>query len=961
MLHEFVQYQAERLQKMSVKEIKTKIQQLQHDIDILREKQLNIGLQDRQRAERIRITDKVIDAREATGDPKNKGSANIASASSGIAEISNIATAINMPLSASASSIAANVSMTSKFNVTDTSTSSRDIHDAYIITNRHTTNDQLTSTAVNKPLITNRITNIMPITSTIALETPTVSTAAVLNLVNKTTKSSSKSKEINIPATYKLKMPTYKTGDDIEIFIYRYEHFCKAQNIANDQKAIFLQNALDEITFTIIIRELTENERSNYLKLKEHLLQRFDTMLGNKRQTRLLLRQARRKSDQDIQEFYTDLMNLAAKAYPGPHNAEQAQLIDEIIMDQLIFGCEDEKIRLFLLERNSTSSRDALSYAMNYKSAIQYNESIKSITATACSLVQPVTSRSTTENTDINKPASEDNVAHKILNDHQKGHYLCHNRNIGLQNKNMPSSHFKDWRPHTFKNYNSCNWQIKRAHKYRPKAQNNISRNSKHYTIQPEQNKIAHNYIRKYGNINVKQEFGSNHNQKEQSVAIPKHNENNHHYISPQRNYFLAGKVGQNEILMLCDKESEITLIDENLWESTEDESSSLENVDYSINSLTKHNTEIVGKTHLNLKLKTRRGKWHQFKFPVSVAKGLSTPVILGTDFFQKQNAIINEYNNCVYMYEKHVNTVYKIINNNNYNTRDEVNKNYAGNTRPKLTDIIASQNEPNKATQSKHQNSLKQTKKTKKENTFKIIAKMPLITNQNKNRPNVRLSNIKDISDSMSEAPITCHNSAIESKESKINEIRYTTEETKTEINITLTEKPQEKSREIMKENVTNESTRNNEQQVQNKEIEEKNDRNNSISYKSLNGTKHVVKNDNTTTFVKDMVKTASQEQNQIIAFGWKLCIVICLILLRLSCSLFTDVTLNSTSSINYHISNWRETQRLSATEGNNVSHILTSIIMTIIQTMCAYYIIFHSSIMRNLAYNILPVKHFN
>ena len=291
----------------------------------------------------------------------------------------------------------------------------------------------------------------MPITSTIALETPTVSTAAVLNLVNKTTKSSSKSKEINIPATYKLKMPTYKTGDDIEIFIYRYENFCKAQNIANDQKAIFLQNALDEITFTIIIRELTANERSNYLKLKEHLLQRFDTMLDDKRQTRLLLRQARRKSDQDIQEFYTDLMNLAAKAYPSPHNAEQAQLIDEIIVDQLIFGCEDEKIRLFLLERNPTSSRDALSYAMNYKSAIKYNESIKSITATACSLVQPVTSRSTTENTDINKPASEDNVAHKILNDHLKGHYLCHNRNIGLQNKNMPSSHFRDWRPRTFK------------------------------------------------------------------------------------------------------------------------------------------------------------------------------------------------------------------------------------------------------------------------------------------------------------------------------------------------------------------------------------------------------------------------------------------------------------------------------------------------------------------------------
>ena len=80
-------------------------------------------------------------------------------------------------------------------------------------------------------------------------------------------------------------------------------------------------------------------------------------------------------------------MNLAAKAYPSPHYVEQAQLVDEIIMDQLIFGCKDEKIRSFLLERNPTSSRHAFSHAMNSQSAIKYNEAIKSITATACSPV----------------------------------------------------------------------------------------------------------------------------------------------------------------------------------------------------------------------------------------------------------------------------------------------------------------------------------------------------------------------------------------------------------------------------------------------------------------------------------------------------------------------------------------------------------------------------------------------
>ena len=245
-------------------------------------------------------------------------------------------------------------------------------------------------------------------------------------------------------------------------------------------------------------------------------------------------------------------------------------------------------------------------------------------------------------------------------------------------------------------------------------------------------------------------------------------------------------------MLMLCDKEFEITLIDENLWESAKDESSSLEKVDRSLNSLTKLNTEIVGKTQLNIKLKTRRGKWHQFTFSVIFAKGLSTPVILGSDFFQKQNAIINEYNNCVYMCKEHVNNVYQTVGDNNYNTRDEVNKNSAGSTRPQLIDIIAPQNKPSKATQSEHQNKVKQTKMTKKENKFKIITKMLSITNQNKNRPNVKLSNIKDTSDGVNEVSIICHNNAVESKESKINEIQYTTEETKTEINITLSEKPQ-------------------------------------------------------------------------------------------------------------------------------------------------------------------------
>ena len=44
------------------------------------------------------------------------------------------------------------------------------------------------------------------------------------------------------------------------------------QNIANNQKAIFFLNNLDEKTFTVIIREVTENIQDTFLKLKEFLL-----------------------------------------------------------------------------------------------------------------------------------------------------------------------------------------------------------------------------------------------------------------------------------------------------------------------------------------------------------------------------------------------------------------------------------------------------------------------------------------------------------------------------------------------------------------------------------------------------------------------------------------------------------------------------------------------------------------
>ena len=72
------------------------------------------------------------------------------------------------------------------------------------------------------------------------------------------TETATYSRSMNIPAAYRLKMPHYKAGGDIEIFINRYEEFLKTQNIAEGEKASYLLNALDDTTFTVVIRELNE-------------------------------------------------------------------------------------------------------------------------------------------------------------------------------------------------------------------------------------------------------------------------------------------------------------------------------------------------------------------------------------------------------------------------------------------------------------------------------------------------------------------------------------------------------------------------------------------------------------------------------------------------------------------------------------------------------------------------------
>ena len=175
--------------------------------------------------------------------------------------------------------------------------------------------------------------------------------------------------DTSLNAQYGLKIPKYKSPGDIENFVKRFDEYFLHQEINNHLKANLMLLSLDDKTFDIMIRELNENERQNYNTVKTHLSKRLNVhqTTGHKR---LLFRQAKRERNQSLEEYYTNLLGLAAKAFCD----EPFVTIDRMIIDQFIAGCEMDKIRLHLIKNSPKTSREAIDMAVNYQAALRYND-----------------------------------------------------------------------------------------------------------------------------------------------------------------------------------------------------------------------------------------------------------------------------------------------------------------------------------------------------------------------------------------------------------------------------------------------------------------------------------------------------------------------------------------------------------------------------------------------------------
>ena len=108
---------------------------------------------------------------------------------------------------------------------------------------------------------TSNVTNITSTSSTSTASTITTSTHATTSTTS---------------TIYGVKQQKFKPSMDMETFVNRFEKYCLTQKIEISDKANLIMHVLDDSTFTVIQRELTDVERINYDTFKVHLLKRFD-------------------------------------------------------------------------------------------------------------------------------------------------------------------------------------------------------------------------------------------------------------------------------------------------------------------------------------------------------------------------------------------------------------------------------------------------------------------------------------------------------------------------------------------------------------------------------------------------------------------------------------------------------------------------------------------------------------
>ena len=185
----------------------------------------------------------------------------------------------------------------------------------------------------------------------------------------------------------------YTISEDFDLWISRFESYCRATKVADVAKCDALLAALDDDTFKAVNSlALSDAVLGDYNQPKSAMKNRFSPTTSSF-ELYFNLRRRRQKDGKDFDNFAEELSRLATKAYP--ELAVKTRL--KVVRDQFIEGLRDEYIQERLLQEAPKDVNAALKLAKQLGSAKAAQRSLKESTRP----LKPMTVNNITERFDF--------------------------------------------------------------------------------------------------------------------------------------------------------------------------------------------------------------------------------------------------------------------------------------------------------------------------------------------------------------------------------------------------------------------------------------------------------------------------------------------------------------------------------------------------------------------------------
>ena len=423
-----------------------------------------------------------------------------------------------------------------------------------------------------------------------------------------------------------MKIMQYKTGGDVDTFLERFNIYCSGMSIPPHRQASVLLHSLDEPSFRVICRELTEEEKGDINVVKEHMKKRFSPTHGEG-QLRLLFRQYKQDS-QDLQSFYMELLVKATKAFPQ----DTTEAVDRFITDQLIAGCSNEKVRLYLIERHPRSSREALDLAVAYQAALEYNQNLAKPAAEVTSTIASV---------------ERGRGTRRSYRGGKRGYYSSQRQPV----RQYANTRDSDSRPKCF----NCG---KRGHMARGCRNSPYRRQSRERDDSKSRSSSREDYRYRREKMSPSRSPNRRRNSSERSTSAA---------ITQRKSIgdllFVSGKIDNFNTHLFVDCGSSISLISHHIYQQFRNKNPIVQST-IKLQTASQQPLKVLGKTTVNIEINgtTRKEGTFATAYEFYVAEELAHNILLGIDFLRTFGANIDTENDKLILKADNASTVHRMF-----------------------------------------------------------------------------------------------------------------------------------------------------------------------------------------------------------------------------------------------------------------------------------------------------------